>query len=156
MAERQFRLSTKHLECPVCMDIFRDPRFLPCAHTICIVRAVSDKKLPYEDTPDKSANFFVVIAWPNTFKFLIGPKNCNASKAAILDFSKWPPPKIYFSISQLISELQWRSWCPNIHFLSQEIEWNCLKCVVTKNDATILNFSKWPPSKTLLRYLGLQ
>ena len=27
-----------------------------------LVRAVSDKKLPYEDTPDKSAIFFVVIA----------------------------------------------------------------------------------------------
>ena len=35
MAERLPRISTKHLECPVCMDIFRDPRMLPCAHTIC-------------------------------------------------------------------------------------------------------------------------
>ena len=35
MAERMPRISTKHLECPVCMDIFRDPRILPCAHTIC-------------------------------------------------------------------------------------------------------------------------
>ena len=35
MAERLPRISTKHLECPVCMDIFRNPRILPCAHTIC-------------------------------------------------------------------------------------------------------------------------
>ena len=34
MSGRQSKIS-KHLECPVCMDIFRDPRILPCAHTIC-------------------------------------------------------------------------------------------------------------------------
>ena len=34
MSGRQSKIS-KHLECPVCMDIFRDPRLLPCAHTIC-------------------------------------------------------------------------------------------------------------------------
>ena len=34
MSRRQSKIS-KHLECPVCMDIFRDPRILPCAHTIC-------------------------------------------------------------------------------------------------------------------------
>ena len=35
MAEKLSKIPTKHLECPVCMDIFRDPRMLPCAHTIC-------------------------------------------------------------------------------------------------------------------------
>ena len=34
MSGRQSKIS-KHLECPVCMDIFRDPCILFCAHTIC-------------------------------------------------------------------------------------------------------------------------
>ena len=35
MAGRQSKISTKHLECPVCLDIYNDPRMLPCAHTLC-------------------------------------------------------------------------------------------------------------------------
>ena len=37
MAGRQSKIS-KHLECPVCIDIYRDPRMLPCeagGHTVC-------------------------------------------------------------------------------------------------------------------------
>ena len=37
MAGRQSKIS-KHLECPVCLDIFQDPRLLPCeagGHTVC-------------------------------------------------------------------------------------------------------------------------
>ena len=25
----------KHLECPVCMELYKDPRLLPCSHTLC-------------------------------------------------------------------------------------------------------------------------
>ena len=28
---------TQHLECAVCMDIYKDPRILPCSHTLCKV-----------------------------------------------------------------------------------------------------------------------
>ena len=37
MAGRQSKIY-KHLECPVCLDIYRDPRLLPCeagGHTVC-------------------------------------------------------------------------------------------------------------------------
>ena len=36
-AQTGFNLFMQHLECAVCMDTYKDPRLLPCSHTLCKV-----------------------------------------------------------------------------------------------------------------------
>ena len=37
MATNAPSVLTQHLECAVCMEIYKDPRILPCSHTLCKV-----------------------------------------------------------------------------------------------------------------------
>jgi hypothetical protein len=80
-------------------------------------------------------------------------KNNYACKTSILDFSKWPPLKTVFSSSifQLfVNPLWWSRW----HKLRLTLDLQIVVRPSQKNNyvckTAILDFSKWPPLKTVV------
>ncbi|CAF0773738.1 unnamed protein product [Adineta ricciae] len=123
-ADDSYKDLQEEVTCPICMELYEDPRILPCSHTLCfkciegVIRAKGDFKCPFRCNVQVSQQDIGQLPLNRVIHNIVDrmktnkPANPNA-RASAPKFKISPQPK---AISEMACHHLCRSW-----FLREEI-----------------------------------